>query len=132
MLFFFSSSRRHTRCALVTGVQTCALPISVPAVLPELPGRDHRRCPARRLRGVLDRLAHRAPLRLAGGGGLLDLLRRRPLERPLLASGRRDLDRVDDPPPRPPPLPPRRRRRRQHRPPDRRRRPPPPPPAAPP
>src|SRR3546814_637525 len=27
--FFFSSRRRHTRCALVTGVQTCALPISV-------------------------------------------------------------------------------------------------------
>src|SRR3546814_8384026 len=26
--FFFSSIRRHTRCALVTGVQTCALPIS--------------------------------------------------------------------------------------------------------
>src|SRR3546814_7276014 len=30
--FFFSSRRRHTRCALVTGVQTCALPIS-PRVL---------------------------------------------------------------------------------------------------
>src|SRR3546814_16089302 len=28
MYFFFSSRRRHTRCALVTGVQTCALPIS--------------------------------------------------------------------------------------------------------
>src|SRR3546814_4526182 len=28
-LFFFSSRRRHTRCALVTGVQTCALPIYV-------------------------------------------------------------------------------------------------------
>src|SRR3546814_1317706 len=28
LLFFFSSRRRHTRCALVTGVQTCALPIS--------------------------------------------------------------------------------------------------------
>src|SRR3546814_1348439 len=27
ILFFFSSRRRHTRCALVTGVQTCALPI---------------------------------------------------------------------------------------------------------
>src|SRR3546814_7051335 len=27
MLVFFSSRRRHTRCALVTGVQTCALPI---------------------------------------------------------------------------------------------------------
>src|SRR3546814_4920965 len=30
LLFFFSSRRRHTRCALVTGVQTCALPISDP------------------------------------------------------------------------------------------------------
>src|SRR3546814_11160905 len=26
-VFFFASRRRHTRCALVTGVQTCALPI---------------------------------------------------------------------------------------------------------
>src|SRR3546814_17940063 len=28
LFFFFSSRRRHTRCALVAGVQTCALPIS--------------------------------------------------------------------------------------------------------
>src|SRR3546814_960674 len=28
VFFFLSSRRRHTRCALVTGVQTCALPIS--------------------------------------------------------------------------------------------------------
>src|SRR3546814_4045268 len=28
MVFVFSSRRRHTRCSLVTGVQTCALPIS--------------------------------------------------------------------------------------------------------
>src|SRR3546814_9503478 len=27
LVLFFSSRRRHTRCALVTGVQTCALPI---------------------------------------------------------------------------------------------------------
>src|SRR3546814_11723906 len=31
--FLFSSRRRHTRCALVTGVQTCALPIYVHQVL---------------------------------------------------------------------------------------------------
>src|SRR3546814_20926407 len=31
MCVFFSNRRRHTRCALVTGVQTCALPISVVA-----------------------------------------------------------------------------------------------------
>src|SRR3546814_7723062 len=30
---FLSSRRRHTRCALVTGVQTCALPIYLPLVL---------------------------------------------------------------------------------------------------
>src|SRR3546814_2461268 len=37
---FFSSRRRHTRCALVTGVQTCALPISThvaPALADETP-----------------------------------------------------------------------------------------------
>src|SRR3546814_10317866 len=33
---FFSSRRRHTRCALVTGVQTCALPISSQRVLDAL------------------------------------------------------------------------------------------------
>src|SRR3546814_14596009 len=32
MLFFFSSRRRHTICALVTGVQTCALPILGPPI----------------------------------------------------------------------------------------------------
>src|SRR3546814_15116492 len=34
MYVFFSSRRRHTRCALVTGVQTCALPISLTAPVP--------------------------------------------------------------------------------------------------
>src|SRR3546814_5967791 len=33
-LFFFSRRRRHTRCALVTGVQTCALPILTGAAVP--------------------------------------------------------------------------------------------------
>src|SRR3546814_2712116 len=41
--FFFSSRRRHTRCALVTGVQTCALPISTPATL-ALGSCDSFRC----------------------------------------------------------------------------------------
>src|SRR3546814_17028562 len=36
-VFFFSSRRRHTRCALVTGVQTCALPISLRSVLESPP-----------------------------------------------------------------------------------------------
>src|SRR3546814_6153637 len=33
-IFFFSSRRRHTRCALVTGVQTCALPICIVELAP--------------------------------------------------------------------------------------------------
>src|SRR3546814_12402634 len=41
--FFFSSRRRHTRCALVTGVQTCALPILCQLLLKAtLQGRDGR------------------------------------------------------------------------------------------
>src|SRR3546814_8947160 len=41
--FFFSSRRRHTRCALGTGVQTCALPISSPFFFPLSPrGRGLR------------------------------------------------------------------------------------------
>src|SRR3546814_6213786 len=40
-LFFFSSRRRHTRGALVTGVQTCALPIS--KVSPAGPAPDRKR-----------------------------------------------------------------------------------------
>src|SRR3546814_5765916 len=38
----FSSSRLHTRCALVTGVQTCALPIS-PSPYSMAPGRETNR-----------------------------------------------------------------------------------------
>src|SRR3546814_1899875 len=41
-MFFFSSRRRQTRCALVTGVQTCALPISttILAFLLQAAGRE--------------------------------------------------------------------------------------------
>src|SRR3546814_1850474 len=43
-VIFFSSRRRHTRCALVTGVQTCALPISSPDRTEPSPfWRDRRR-----------------------------------------------------------------------------------------
>src|SRR3546814_2549409 len=38
LYFFFSSRRRHTRCALVTGVQTCALPISPEIVFQPVTG----------------------------------------------------------------------------------------------
>src|SRR3546814_6622968 len=40
IFFFFSSRRRHTRCALVTGVQTCALPIC-----PDLPCKGGAEAP---------------------------------------------------------------------------------------
>src|SRR3546814_8063781 len=41
MFFFFSSRRRHTRCALVTGVQTCALPISREDATAPIPSMLH-------------------------------------------------------------------------------------------
>src|SRR3546814_20065417 len=84
--FFFSSRRRHTRGALVTGVQTCALPIYLAGLLPDgrepgLPGaaRTAARpvaddgCRGRRLRAAArDR---RAP----GGGRPAGLPGARPL-----------------------------------------------------
>src|SRR3546814_5904978 len=42
MYFFFSSRRRHTRCALVTGVQTCALPISLPKQIHGIPNASRK------------------------------------------------------------------------------------------
>src|SRR3546814_5093185 len=45
--FFFSSRRRHTRCALVTGVQTCALPICRVPVGGDI--RLHRHCCGERI-----------------------------------------------------------------------------------
>src|SRR3546814_3956680 len=42
--FFFSSRRRHTRCALVTGVQTCALPISRGRCTIGRPRGENTRC----------------------------------------------------------------------------------------
>src|SRR3546814_7949592 len=46
-LFFFSSRRRHTRCALVTGVQTCALPIlpeGARGFIDSIPALRNREC----------------------------------------------------------------------------------------
>src|SRR3546814_5051929 len=56
MIFFFSSRRRHTRCALVTGVQTCALPIYTREIYPNgistsLPSDIHERF-VRTIRGL--------------------------------------------------------------------------------
>src|SRR3546814_8878833 len=54
--FFFSSRRRHTRCALVTGVQTCALPISWAAWA--APSNQHRRTTEREPMLHLDSAIH--------------------------------------------------------------------------
>src|SRR3546814_1516669 len=62
-LVFFSSRRRHTMCALVTGVQTCALPISSDAG-PDRKGRADADIVFRQ--GVLD---SRRELRGAGRRG---------------------------------------------------------------
>src|SRR3546814_6255319 len=45
LLFFFSSRRRHTRCALVTGVQTCALPIFKVCIAYEYRGKRRELAP---------------------------------------------------------------------------------------
>src|SRR3546814_5996161 len=67
--FFFSSRRRHTRCALVTGVQTCALPIlaSHPAIeeviYPGLESHPHHALAKRQMDGFGGMLS----IRLKGG-----------------------------------------------------------------
>src|SRR3546814_9218724 len=65
-LFFFSSRRRHTSCALVTGVQTCALPI----------WSRKDRGPVRRRRGpwvlLCVRFSSRATTRAPASGGYLN------------------------------------------------------------
>src|SRR3546814_8963410 len=60
VIFCFSSRRRHTRCALVTGVQTCALPIS----------EDLRQARAIR-RGAIGLERHDEDLRSSLGDGLI-------------------------------------------------------------
>src|SRR3546814_4790402 len=40
--FFFSSTRRHTNCALETGVQTCALPIFTVAPAQTLTDKEYQ------------------------------------------------------------------------------------------
>src|SRR3546814_5466175 len=61
-VFFFSSRRRHTRCALVTGVQTCALPIS-DALVDQLAERG------RLVAAILDNGVARISIGRRGGGG---------------------------------------------------------------
>src|SRR3546814_19315362 len=81
LYFFFSSRRRHTRCALVTGVQTCALPIW---------RRDGRAGAARRLHSIAARRNGRGFER--GGRELRDGATRIPALYPTS-----DLGRAHDP-----------------------------------
>src|SRR3546814_3479699 len=70
--FFFSSRRRHTRCALVTGVQTCALPISVrriPARLFEMQIGDDQRAVARPEQRAVGERDEGMTGKFEGGGG---------------------------------------------------------------
>src|SRR3546814_9341670 len=85
LFFFFSSRRRHTRCALVTGVQTCALPICVPrrGGLPAVPRDSGRKLHALRL-ALLWLLPVAGPLPSGGGDAAADTrTRHAPAQRPL-------------------------------------------------
>src|SRR3546814_3498618 len=69
LFFFFSSRRRLTLCALVTGVQTCALPIfELPLLLTNLGAAQRKRNAeiALQLVGLGDRAKHK-PNELSGG-----------------------------------------------------------------
>src|SRR3546814_10925342 len=88
--FFFSSRRRHTRCALVTGVQTCALPI-----LLHMPRRGASLRRSRSLRGMAATLGG-AFLAESGSGALGSRSRSSPAGkgRRAMAGGRSDERRV--------------------------------------
>src|SRR3546814_6119721 len=62
VFFVFSSRRRHTRCALVTGVQTCALPIY--AQSQRIHGSDAYNPPSRFLREIPPALLHEVRAKL--------------------------------------------------------------------
>src|SRR3546814_15644357 len=68
-IFFFSSRRRHTICALVTGVQTCALPIYDIAFTSEARTPD----PQRMLRAYAQSAATLNLLRAFAQGGYANL-----------------------------------------------------------
>src|SRR3546814_5041962 len=76
--FFFSSRRRHTRCALVTGVQTCALPISITtAAEARAAGRaaqDNREVPLHDITGHMYAIGVPRSLHYAYLGGIDDSL----------------------------------------------------------
>src|SRR3546814_10143652 len=68
-VFFFSSRRRHTSCALVTGVQTCALPIYFTDVLQDMASLSLQRGDFLRARAFVQRREALGPV----GPVLLDI-----------------------------------------------------------
>src|SRR3546814_1348045 len=73
IVFFFSSRRRHTRCALVTGVQTCALPIFAERNLRRIgivePGGISRESAGNRARNIpVDRIEYAVGILVRAGG----------------------------------------------------------------
>src|SRR3546814_5017080 len=73
LFFFFSSRRRHTRCALVTGVQTCALPICTIAAV-ERGGRPNNVITVSApTDGVIKTLGVRAGMTVAAGQTLAEI-----------------------------------------------------------
>src|SRR3546814_13830624 len=91
MFFFFSSRRRHTRCALVTGGQTCALPIFDAAMEAVLQTPSPRQAELAEL-GVNHEQQHQE-LMLTD---LLHLFAQNPLH-PAYAAPEHRLDRVTEP-----------------------------------
>src|SRR3546814_18924714 len=77
-MFFFSSRRRHTRCALGTGVQTCALPICL-AVNAFATGLDHPRWLYRLPNGDVLVAETNSPPRT--GGGIAAVVMRRLMDK---------------------------------------------------
>src|SRR3546814_17265969 len=118
-LCFFSSRRRHTRCALVTGVQTCALPISDGWRLPpEAAAIQHPAYTEGRFEvqdaasqyasAALDAAPGHALVDLCAGGGgkTLPIASLTGTDPPLLASPPNPPRLPPLPPPPPPPPPP--------------------------
>src|SRR3546814_20687674 len=68
-MFLFSSRRRHTRCALVTGVQTCALPFTIAEVQTLQAIEEEQAAPAPQTQqGEQDSLLDIAVQRMIGKG----------------------------------------------------------------
>src|SRR3546814_2819353 len=101
--FFFSSRRRHTRCALVTGVQTCALPILASASEKTATGRTPRRRQVRMMRQAIsprlaiNRLSNMGfPMEFHSAAGPVGCAFVEKGRQPMLALGRRSEEHTSE------------------------------------